>query len=266
MNSTLNIQKEQTKIVAEEVAVPLEKGSWICSVQLLRDGEFANSYGHTISGNYSWTDDCKGYNQVVLSLEASVSGRQFDRTGAFWIGGTELLRFTTAEPSGLNSSTVWEVEKDVSIVHSIFRNNKSWVLALDNIVNDVYTGVFIVSVSLNFYRKKDQEIAPSIVYPLSASDRTYGWFVVSTQNDVLSFNLPDIPSNTVKLQLDTFWSAHQNDEFWYFNVPDRISSPSQGIFGGGSFKELSVFIDDKLVGMDWLFPTIYSGGMNPLVI
>ena len=186
------------------------------------------------------------------------------------MGGTELLRFTTAEPSGQNSSTEWNVEKDVSKVEALFKTGNSFVLALDNIVNDVYTGVFKVSVSLDFYYKNKQDdvlVEPaSLVYPLSASTNSYGWFMISKKDDVLIFDLPDIPSNTIKLELDTFWSAHRDDEFWYFNVPNEISSPSQGIFGGGSFKELIVHIDDTLVAMDWLFPTIYSGGMNPLVI
>lgn len=181
------------------------------------------------------------------------------------MGGNELLRFTTAEPSGPNSTTVWEIEKDLSVLRSLFLEQNSWALALDNIVNNIYTGIFMVSLSLDFYLNDDVDLPASLIYPLSASALSYGWFVISSKEDVLEFDLPVLPSNTIKIQLDTFWSAHQDDEFWYFNVPNNIASPSQGIFGGGSFKELSVFIDGVLVGMDWLFPTIYSGGMNPLV-
>lgn len=204
-----------------------------------------------------------------MSLEDSLIGLElcnFIVLIVSWMGGNELLRFTTAEPSGINSTTVWEVEKDLSVLRSLLQRENSWVLALDNIVNNIYTGIFLVSLSLDFYLVDDAVDPASLVYPLSASDDSYGWFVISSKSDVLTFDLPVLPSNTIKIQLDTFWSAHQDDEFWYFNVPDGIASPSQGIFGGGSFKELSVFIDGELVGMDWLFPTIYSGGMNPLVI
>lgn len=69
-------------IKAQEATVPLIKGSWVCSVDILKDGKFGNSYGTPILGNYMPSKDCLLYNQIVLKLAASVSGRQFDRTGA----------------------------------------------------------------------------------------------------------------------------------------------------------------------------------------
>jgi len=49
---------------------------------------------------------------AVLDFYGSVAGVQFDRYGALWLGGFELLRLTTPEPSPDGIS--WHVEKDVT--------------------------------------------------------------------------------------------------------------------------------------------------------
>lgn len=67
-----------------EPKVPLVKGSWSCLVHLV-ESEFGNSYGKPVKGTFEPNRDCKMYNQVVLRLEASVQGRQFDRTGGLYV-------------------------------------------------------------------------------------------------------------------------------------------------------------------------------------
>lgn len=64
--------------------------------------------------------------------------------------------------------------------------------------------------------------------------------------------------------MEVFVSGHSDDEFWYFNAPNEIAK-SLGTYPGGSYKELQVFINDEIVSIDPVFPTIYTGGMNPLL-
>ncbi|CAE7202752.1 unnamed protein product, partial [Symbiodinium necroappetens] len=52
------------------------------------------------------------WSQVVLMFDGHVRGVQFDRFGAVWFRGVELLRTTTPEPSP--SGIEWHVERDIT--------------------------------------------------------------------------------------------------------------------------------------------------------
>jgi Peptide N-acetyl-beta-D-glucosaminyl asparaginase amidase A len=145
----------------------------------------------------------------------------------------------------------------------VFEKPQSIVVSLDNVVNDMYTGIFNVSVSLAFY--SGQSDAANLVLPLSNGDESFGWFTAPTSKGaVYSKPLPMLPTNIVKAEMEIFISGHARDEFWYFNLPDDIAEPLSS-YPGGTYKECQVFIDDKLVYIDAIFPTIYTGGMNPLL-
>jgi hypothetical protein len=253
--------EEKSLIHSFEVKAPILVGKQICTT-ILAKHEFPFSYGKPFIGQYRPV--CEGYNQVVVSFESTVSGRQFDRVGALWMGGVELWRYTTQEPSGNAFTTYWKAEKDVSKYLNLFRQENDVVLALDNVVDDTYTGIFNVTVTLNFYRNSEEFEVADVIMPLSASKSSYGWYTLPIGNKPMYHDIPTIPNNTIKAFVEVFVSPHSQDEFWYGNIPGS-GVPESGLYGSGPFKEVQLWINDRLVGLDWPFPTIYTGGFNPLL-
>ena len=250
-----------------EVRPPIHKHhSEPCSIKLAKH-QFAHSYGNPYVGNYD-PPSCiskrkrSDISQIILTLTGTVSGRQYDRVGGLWIGGSSVLRYTSQEPSGAPTTT-WTVEKDISAYATLFTTTQPVVLSLDNVVNDKYTGIFDISVTLDFYFDESQKsLAPDYVFPISKSSDNYGWYQLEEMGThTLTAKLPN---NAIRAELEVFISGHGRDEFWYGNDPE-IDMPDLGVFKGGPYKELIVYLNDQLIGIDGIFPTIYTGGFNPLL-
>ncbi|GDY61286.1 hypothetical protein SAV14893_006790 [Streptomyces avermitilis] len=89
------------------------------------------------------------WSRVVLRLDGKVRGRQFDRLGYLHIGGVEILRTSTPEPSP--DGIEWSVEKDVTRYSDTFRQSRDVEMLIGNVVDDTYTGVIDVRATLTFY-------------------------------------------------------------------------------------------------------------------
>ena len=235
-----------------------------CSVKLM-DYTFNDSYGTPYSGNFSvpscGTDLTQAYLRYVATCDAGI---QFDRLGGVWVNGVELLRSTTEEPSRTVSPT-WQVIKDVSIYTPILRTGGSVVVALDNVITDVYTSKFKVQVYLDFFKPASAAAVapkPDAIYPVSDSKTTYGWFNTYAQTAGKNYKMVTFPRNTEELYMELFLSHHQCDEFWWSNPPTAFAS-GLGLCGNGAYREVQVRIDDEVAGVVWPFPLIFTGGINP---
>ncbi|XP_030540354.1 peptide-N4-(N-acetyl-beta-glucosaminyl)asparagine amidase A [Rhodamnia argentea] len=90
------------------------------------------------------------WSSVALELSVSSRGDQYDRIAAVWLGGVELLRTSTAEPN--EDGIFWRVRKDVTRFSSLLsRSNIEVTMMLENIINDEFTGIYHVNVTLLFY-------------------------------------------------------------------------------------------------------------------
>ncbi|KAI3419498.1 uncharacterized protein J3R85_013189 [Psidium guajava] len=90
------------------------------------------------------------WSSVALELSVSSRGDQYDRIAAVWLGGVELLRTSTAEPN--EDGVFWRVRKDVTRYSSLLsRSNVDVTMMLENIINDEFTGIYHVNVTLLFY-------------------------------------------------------------------------------------------------------------------
>jgi hypothetical protein len=87
---------------------------------------------------------------LVLQLDTTCAGLQFDRVAAVWIGGLEVLRTSTQEPN--HQGIYYRVRKPLSQYKPHLLETASSlkiVMALDNLVNDKYTGVFNVTLTMH---------------------------------------------------------------------------------------------------------------------
>mmetsp|Transcript_120705 Transcript_120705/g.346828 ORF Transcript_120705/g.346828 Transcript_120705/m.346828 type:complete len:672 (-) Transcript_120705:249-2264(-) len=198
------------------------------------------------------------WGQVVLEFSGAVAGHQYDRYGAVWFRGVELLRTTTPEPSP--AGIHWRIEKDVSDYASLFAEAGELTLQIPNIVNDTYTGVLQVNLTLHFlvggWEAPKFEIVPlrnvtAGSFPLEDID------VRGESNEQV--NSVSLPRSASAVRLDVYASAHGCEEFWYINELNG------SLCGGGASRELRVLVDGHLAGAQYPFPAMYTGGLNPFL-
>ncbi|KAI8873241.1 hypothetical protein GQ42DRAFT_160672 [Ramicandelaber brevisporus] len=292
-----------------------------CPVTLMPLTSFAWSYGKPYIGSYTPPRDCvaRGLgvpaikagsplpnpHKIVLDMNTAGRGRQFDRIGAVWLGGVELLRTCTAEPS--QEGIVWTVDKDVSRYASVFAKEQNVVVQIDNIVDSTYVGIFNTTLTATLYydksspatvpgtskfaanlaqqssvsvsdtnqvnadaakrgRTKSGPRAPAdLIIPISASNNGSGYFSISSSTESKGVNIT-LPRNIARAEIEVYASQHGCDEFWYTNPPTSYASKYPGMCGNGVYRRVSARLDGKhtLISTP-VFPTIFSGGINPLL-
>jgi len=242
-------------------APPLRtSGVVACSVDLFNVALSDYNLVHRL--NYTPPSCANNATQVVLRFRGAVKGVQFDRWGAVWVSGIELLRTTTPEPDA--KGITWAVDKDVSEYISIFGRPGNATFQLPNLVNPTYTGVLYANVSLDFFQgagtvAPSQDVRPLIDFS-ATSNPVNSMCLSGASNHTGIFSAQG--KNIYRARLDVMASAHGCEEFWYTNLPDNFPGAQ---CGGGAFRELRVFIDGKLAGAALPFPVIYTGGVNPLL-
>ncbi|KAF0922933.1 hypothetical protein E2562_002170 [Oryza meyeriana var. granulata] len=267
-----------------------------CTVPVL-SYSFGDTYGAApAKASYAPPAGCPApWSLVVLTFSASCAGDQYDRVAAVWLDGAELLRTTTAEPTA--EGVRWTVRKDVTRYSALLRSPPGGVLSvmLENVVNDKYTGVYSVNVSLEFHgtlpylsdaaassspsgvASNDPE-APmlpesyfqpaDLIIPISdvtGNGKSGFWFRIQNASDSRS-KFVTIPSSSYRAVLEVFVSPHSNDVYWYSNPPDIYIKENNLTTrrGNAAYREVVVSVDHRFVGSFVPFPVIYTGGINPL--
>lgn len=249
-------------------APPLQRPPTASCRLRLMDHAFASSFGKPFVGSYVPPASCPGpWSMVVLDWNGSVKGRQFDRLIGVWIGGVEIFRSTTPEPSP--AGIKWHVEKDVSQYAPVLTQPQTVVVDLGNVVNPTFTGIFFVTLDLTFYATDSGSPSaphPDQVVPISTSTAGAAWFFLTNPSQAASKTL-NLPTNLVRARLEVYASPHACEEFWYANATDEFvqQHPKAGPCKGGAFRELQVFVDEALAGVATPFPVIYTGGINPFM-
>jgi hypothetical protein len=192
---------------------------------------------------------------VVLEFQGAVKGVQFDRYGAMWLGGVELLRTTTPEPdTGVAQGIAWDIEKDVTEYSSLFSVPSQAALAIPNVVDQTYTGVEYIEARLVFYAASASSPAPlatPLIMPLD--DPTSDPFGKMTSNgNSTHLRMAALPAGNIRTAfLDLYASGHSTEEFWYGT--------------DHAYREIDLYIDGVLAGAHFPFPVLYTGGMCPLL-
>uniref|UniRef100_A0A7S3YYC9 Peptide N-acetyl-beta-D-glucosaminyl asparaginase amidase A N-terminal domain-containing protein n=1 Tax=Lotharella globosa TaxID=91324 RepID=A0A7S3YYC9_9EUKA len=248
-----------------------------CSVTLF-DATPLDNYNLIATSDYAPPGDAGGcppgsWARVVLRWRGAVQGVQFDRYGALWLGGVELLRTTTPEPDP--SGITWAVTKDVTeYAEHLKKSGMQAAVTIPNVVDDTYTGVINITAVLDFYPADDDhpppESFPEILPVFDAlaeatKEETTPWSVMSATADLqsVSGNVTSPVTNAIRGYLDLYASAHSCEEFWYSNPPNASNLTDE--CAGGAHRQLEVRINGQVAGIANPFPVIYTGGVNPML-
>ncbi|MER8232437.1 peptide-N4-asparagine amidase [Streptomyces sp. NPDC094049] len=201
-------------------------------------------------GNYTPPKKCgTRWNKVVLRLEGAVEGRQYDRLGHLSVGGVEILRTSTPQPSP--EGITWSVEKDVTRYRDVLVRPGPVEMLIGNVVNETYTGVLDVRVTLVFHtaegRVRPAEDTPDRVLPLTGGTLT-------------------TPRNSERVLAEVYATGSGGgcEEYWYLTVPEP--APYSCRAADGPHREVRVSVDGRLAGIAAPFPTVWTGGWsNPFL-
>jgi hypothetical protein len=201
-------------------------------------------------GTYAPPSGCGDqWSKVVLRLDGKVKGRQFDRLGYLHVGGVEIFRTSTPEPSP--DGIEWSVEKDVTRYSDTFRQSRDVEMLIGNVVDDTYTGVLDVRATLTFYAA-GEHARPAAAIP----DR-----VLTLQDGTLT-----TPRNSERIVAEVYATGSGGgcEEYWYLTVPDSATYSCQA--DNGPYREVQIKVDGQLAGIAEPFPTVWTGGWsNPFL-
>ncbi|MFE3166343.1 peptide-N4-asparagine amidase [Streptomyces sp. NPDC059224] len=227
---------------APPVSVP--KGAKSCQVTLA-EARFRDFTPYR--GTYAPPRGCGGrWSEVVLRLDGKVKGRQYDRLGYLHVGGVEVLRTSTPEPSP--DGIEWHVEKDVTRYSDTFRGTQDVEMLIGNVVDDTYTGVIDVKATLTFYAGRPRATVPDRVLTLD------GGTTLTT------------PRNSERIVAEVYATGSGGgcEEFWYLTVADPASYSCKA--DRGPYREVQITVDGRPAGIAAPFPNVWTGGWsNPFL-
>lgn len=210
-------------------------------------------------GTYTPPDGCGDrWSKVVLRMDGKVKGRQFDRLGYLHVGGVEIFRTSTPEPSP--DGIEWSVEKDVTRYSDTLRRGQDVEMLIGNVVDDTHTGIIDVKVTLTFYTSRP---VPTSDGPATTPDRpaTTPDRVLTLQDGTLT-----TPRNSERIVAEVYATGSGGgcEEYWYLSVPDPAPYSCQA--GGGPYREVQIKVDGQLAGIATPFPHVWTGGWsNPFL-
>ncbi|KAI3005587.1 hypothetical protein CBS147346_4253 [Aspergillus niger] len=243
--------------------VPTGHGSVGCNEAiLLMDHVFGYSYGEPYVGIYE-PPNCT-FDTVRLNLTVTSKGTQYDRLALMYLGDTEVFRTSTAEPT--TNGIIWTYIKDMSQFNVLWKEKQKLIFDLGNIITDVYTGSFNTTLTAYFSYEGNVR-TPDIILPISARK--------SAQNASSDFELPSdnatvlyqIPPTASRAVVSISACGQSEEEFWWSNVLSAdewtFDNTIGELYGYSPFREVQLYIDGVLAGVDWPFPIIFTGGVAP---
>ncbi|XP_030443985.2 peptide-N4-(N-acetyl-beta-glucosaminyl)asparagine amidase A-like [Syzygium oleosum] len=268
-----------------EVTKPIELPDTKPCSYLILQHDFAYTYAKpSVLANYTPPSTCysQTFAKIVLEWSATCKGRQYDRIFGVWLGGVELLRSCTAEPRA--TGIFWSVKKDITRYYSLLMKIGTLAVYLGNVVDRTYTGVYHVQIKFHFYPADDEHFVGDVgnsrdsvpgygsnadlILPISRNLPLNDglWFEIENATDIETKEFR-VPLNAYRAVLEVYVSFHEDDEFWYGNLPNEYIEANNltGADGNGPFREVLVSLDGEVVGAVWPFTVVYTGGINPLL-
>lgn len=223
-------------------------GAPTCSIKILTHG--FNDYSvqeRPVEIPESCGDE---WSTAVLRLDGSVDGVQYDRAGWITLGDATVMRLSTPEPSAEGIS--WSVEQDVTRYQDVLSDGESTVsMYLGNTVNETYTGVFDVTLTLDLYAGDAPATVPDEVIALSGAEQDTGDLVGQVR----------MPRNSTRVTAEVYviGSGGGCAEFWDLSAPAEAETWCKD---GYPHREVQVMIDGKLAGTALPYAVVYTGGWS----
>jgi len=234
-----------------------------CEVTLLTNQAFADFNNKNFS--YTPPADCPGpWSKVVFTGDFSIQpGVQFDRTGQVFFGGVNIYFGTTAEPQQ-NQTDTWHVERDLTDYGSLFKTAQSGFAILGNIVGtDGLTSTIFATFKLEFFQSDFANPAPK------TADLVLG--IPNDNSTQLNATTPELtqtftlPTNIEAAYLDVVAQSQNDEEQWFFCLPNGVQNVGIDPCGDGAFRQVNVSIDGKPAGVAPVYPWIFTGGVDPFL-
>ncbi|KAJ5157535.1 uncharacterized protein N7482_008635 [Penicillium canariense] len=229
---------------------------------LLMEHVFGASYGEPFVGTYE-PPSCK-FDTVQINMTVTSRGRQYDRLALMYLGDAEVFRTSTAEPT--STGIVWTYIKEMSQYNALWQQQQKLIFDLGNIITDVYTGSFNVTLTAHFSYTKNARTA-DVILPISAkqsASNSSSAFTVPSDNTTVSYTIPAAASRAV---VAISACGQSQEEFWWSNVfsedTEDFTDTVGELYGYSPFREIQLYIDGILAGVVWPFPIIFTGGVAP---
>lgn len=197
-------------------------------------------------------------------MTVTSTGHQYDRLALMYLGDAEVFRTSTAEPTA--TGIVWTYIKEMSQYNTLWKQQQKLIFDLGNIITDVYTGSFNVTLTAHFSYTKNARSA-DIILPISAkksASNSSSAFTFPSDNTTVSYTIPTTVSRAV---VAISACGQSTEEFWWSNVfsedTEDFSSTVGELYGYSPFREIQLYIDGILAGVVWPFPVIFTGGVAP---
>ncbi|MGZ9584191.1 peptide-N4-asparagine amidase [Paenibacillus marinisediminis] len=193
------------------------------------------------------------WGKVILTITGTQAGRQFDRLMQVWADNTQIFVGCTPEPS--KEGIQWKIQKDITTYLPVLIDEVSFTVNLENYLDELHTGIPLMSVSLEFYPAVSIEPAqrnpldrgvPDNIVPITVSPQPH----TVNKEGIMEIEL-ELPDDMKELYLDLYAIAQNNDEFWWSN--------------SAAFREIEIYIDQIPAGSVWPEIVLYTGGINPLL-
>lgn len=258
-----------------EVGYPYVPGSCygapVWSAMLLNH-TFYNSYEAPAS--FAYAPPPVAFNRVVLTLNTSITGRQYDRLAHLVVGGAEVWRTSTIEPHG---RPVYEstYSKDVLAYLALFESAASATLVLGNINTAQLLGAPAVELYALFYWADDAiglggdlpDAGDALFATARPASRVYGLTGVTyLPQDPIEVSVPALPRNTTRVTLLVFALGNADEEFWYTNAFLQYTSvfAEEGTVPGyGPARVVNVYCNGAKVATQSPQPFVFTGGISP---
>jgi hypothetical protein len=198
-----------------------------------------------------------------MNFTVTSRGRQFDRLALMYFGDTEVWRTSTAEPTvdGIR----WTYMKDMSEYLYFWNEPQKLIFDLGNLIDSTYTGFFNTTLTATFFMGPDGNGAAPLIIPISARNSASDAASLFILPADTAANTINFPQNANRAVFSVSACGQADEEFWWSNVLQSDTNTfiaNDGVLPGFSpWREVQIYIDEQLAGVEWPFPVIFTGGV-----
>ena len=198
-----------------------------------------------------------------MNFTVTSRGRQFDRLALMYFGDIEVWRTSTAEPTveGIR----WTYMKDMSEYLYFWNQPQKLIFDLGNLIDSTYTGFFNTTSTATFFTYSDSVDPAALIIPITARKSTSDAASLFILPGDTAVNTINFPRNANRAVFSVSACGQANEEFWWSNVlQSNVDTfiPNDGVLPGFSpWREVQIYIDGQLVGVQWPFPVVFTGGV-----